>query len=89
MIFLWRPALALLAGTLAGTASAGQVTDSAGRIVTVRDPIERVFASGPPASILVYGLAPEKLTGWPGAASEPCSRRTITTTPSFAAADRV
>lgn len=41
-----------------------QVTDSAGRQVTVPDTIERVFAAGPPASIFLYVLAPEKLLGW-------------------------
>jgi iron complex transport system substrate-binding protein len=41
------------------------VTDSAGRRVEVPDRIERVFAAGPPASILLYMLAPEKMTGWP------------------------
>jgi iron complex transport system substrate-binding protein len=41
------------------------VTDSAGRKVEVPDRIERVFAAGPPASILIYMLAPEKMTGWP------------------------
>jgi iron complex transport system substrate-binding protein len=41
------------------------VTDSAGRTVTVPDRIERVFAAGPPASIFLYVLAPEKLLGWP------------------------
>ena len=41
------------------------VTDSAGRKVEVPDRIERVFAAGPPASILLYMLAPEKMTGWP------------------------
>ena len=43
------------------------VTDSAGRSVEVPDRIERVFAAGPPASILLYMLAPEKMTGWPNA----------------------
>lgn len=58
---------ALLVVTIASPGIARQVTDSAGRVVTVPDRITRVFASGPPASILVYVLAPEKLTGWPRA----------------------
>ena len=41
------------------------VLDSAGRKVEVPDRIERVFAAGPPASILLYVLAPELMTGWP------------------------
>jgi iron complex transport system substrate-binding protein len=40
------------------------VTDSAGRQVQVPDRIERVMAAGPPASALLYVLAPEKLVGW-------------------------
>jgi iron complex transport system substrate-binding protein len=47
--------------------AARTVTDSAGRTVTVPDKIERVYAAGPPASILLYVLAPDHLTGWPRA----------------------
>jgi iron complex transport system substrate-binding protein len=45
--------------------SARTVTDSAGRQLEVPDKIGKVFAAGPPASILLYVLAPEKMTGWP------------------------
>jgi iron complex transport system substrate-binding protein len=47
------------------TAAAREIVDSAGRAVTVPERVERVFAAGPPASILLYVLAPEKMTGWP------------------------
>jgi iron complex transport system substrate-binding protein len=40
------------------------VTDSAGRRVEVPHEIARVLAAGPPASILLYTLAPEKMVGW-------------------------
>jgi iron complex transport system substrate-binding protein len=40
------------------------IVDSAGRTVVLPDRIERVFAAGPPASVLLYVLAPEKLLGW-------------------------
>jgi iron complex transport system substrate-binding protein len=43
------------------------VTDSAGREVAVPERIERVFAAGPPASILLYVLAPDRMIGWPRA----------------------
>ena len=43
------------------------ITDSAGRVVEVPDEVSRVFAAGPPASILVYALKPESLLGWPRA----------------------
>src|SRR5512145_59202 len=62
-----RQALTLLlacAVAIAG-AEARTVADSAGRKVEVPDRVERVFAAGPPAAILLYMLAPEKMTGWP------------------------
>ena len=40
------------------------VTDSAGRTVEIPDKITRVFAAGPPASTLLYVVAPEKMIGW-------------------------
>ncbi len=58
------------AGWLAGDVQARTVVDSAGRDVDVPDRIERVFAAGPPASILLYVLAPDKMTGWPRAPHE-------------------
>jgi len=62
------PALRLLGAVLATTwsfaAAAGVVTDSAGRQVEIPDRIARVIAAGPPASVLVTMLAPEKLIGW-------------------------
>jgi iron complex transport system substrate-binding protein len=45
-------------------ATAREVIDSAGRKVEVPDRIERIMAAGPPASVLVYMLAPEKMIGW-------------------------
>ncbi|MCB1478262.1 MAG: iron ABC transporter substrate-binding protein [Rhodobiaceae bacterium] len=44
---------------------AGEFTDSAGRKVNVPQEVAKVFASGPPASVLVYVLKPDALTGWP------------------------
>jgi iron complex transport system substrate-binding protein len=48
----------------ASTAQARDVIDSANRRADVPDRIERVVAAGPPASVLVTMLAPEKLAGW-------------------------
>lgn len=62
-----RFVLAALAAVLALTAVpawARTVTDSAGRQVDIPDHVGRVFAAGPPASILVYMLAPQTMTGW-------------------------
>ncbi|MBU0723897.1 MAG: iron ABC transporter substrate-binding protein [Alphaproteobacteria bacterium] len=53
----------------AARADAGQVEDSAGRVVAVPQRVERVFAAGPPAAIVLYTLAPEKLLGWTRALS--------------------
>jgi iron complex transport system substrate-binding protein len=62
---LLRAALAVILVLIAAVAEARTVTDSAGRKVEVPDRIERVFAAGPPASILLYVLAPDKMLGWP------------------------
>jgi iron complex transport system substrate-binding protein len=45
-------------------AHAATVTDDGSRAVTISEKIERVFAAGPPASILLYTFAPELLLGW-------------------------
>ncbi|HZA67815.1 MAG TPA: iron ABC transporter substrate-binding protein [Geminicoccaceae bacterium] len=60
-------ALAALLALAHGAAAERTVTDSAGRQVAVPDRIERVFAAGPPASILLYILAPDRMIGWPRA----------------------
>ena len=41
-----------------------EMLDSAGRYVVVPERVERVYAAGPPASILVYAINPDKLLGW-------------------------
>lgn len=56
--------LALLAASPMPAWAERMVADSAGREVAVPDRVARVFAAGPPASVLVYALAPEKLAGW-------------------------
>jgi iron complex transport system substrate-binding protein len=60
-----RAVLALLLVLAPLAAHSRTVVDSAGRTVEIPDKIEKVFAAGPPASILLYMLAPEKMTGWP------------------------
>ena len=55
--------LALLPG--AGLAQARrEVTDAAGRKVSLPARVERIYAAGPPAGILVFAVAPDKLIGW-------------------------
>lgn len=48
----------------AACALAATITDAGGRIVEIPDHISKVLAAGPPASVLIYVLAPEKLAGW-------------------------
>lgn len=61
-----RTLMALCLLVLLGTTvcQAATITDAAGRKVVVPDRIERVMAAGPPASILLYVLAPQKMVGW-------------------------
>ncbi len=67
MTWLLRSLLAVALAGLAIPVEARTVEDSAGRVVEIPDRVERVFAAGPPASILVYALKPEALLGWPRA----------------------
>jgi iron complex transport system substrate-binding protein len=62
-IFLFSLALLATAAALAEDALRS-ITDSAGRRVEIPQRISRVLAAGPPASILLYTLAPEKMIGW-------------------------
>ena len=44
--------------------AAREFTDDAGRKVALPDRVTRVYAAGPPASVLVFALAPDTLIGW-------------------------
>lgn len=57
-------ALAPLAWSTRALASTGELFSAFGP-GPGREPTQRVYAAGPPASILVYCLAPEKMLGWP------------------------
>jgi len=60
-----RLAWLVLACALAPPALAARTfVDDAGRKVELPDRVERVYAAGPPASVLVFALAPDKLIGW-------------------------
>src|SRR5262249_8075686 len=48
-------------------AAAKPFIDTAGRRVDVPDDIRRVFPAGPPASVTLFTVAPEKMLGWTGA----------------------
>ena len=64
-------AFAATLALLAPAAVAREVTDATGRSVTVPDHPERVFAAGPPASVLLYALAPDRMIGWSRAPKGP------------------
>ena len=44
--------------------SQAAIVDSSGRELRPPAKVERVYAAGPPASLLVFAIAPDKLTGW-------------------------
>ena len=57
-------AFALAAAVALPAAAAREFTDDAGRKVSLPDKVERVYAAGPPASVLAFALAPDALIGW-------------------------
>jgi iron complex transport system substrate-binding protein len=59
-----RAALAALALAAAPALAQREMLDSAGRYVVVPETVERVYAAGPPASVLVFAIHPDKLLGW-------------------------
>ena len=65
--------------TVAGGAIARPFTDAADRTVEIPDKVSRVLAAGPPASVLLYSLAPDKMIGWVVAPS-PAERRFLAPT---------
>ncbi|WP_088348489.1 MULTISPECIES: iron ABC transporter substrate-binding protein [Rhodomicrobium] len=57
-------AAALGAPPLSAQTQTRSVTDAGGRRVEIPASVGRVLAAGPPASILLYTLAPETMVGW-------------------------
>jgi iron complex transport system substrate-binding protein len=51
---------------LARPVAAAEVEDATGRR-TIPDKVDRVMAAGPPATVVLYVLAPEKMIGWTSA----------------------
>jgi iron complex transport system substrate-binding protein len=75
-----RDLFALGAGAIPGltfappVAQAKPFSDSGGRRVDVPDDVRRVFPAGPPASVTLFTVAPEKMLGWtraPGPEARP------------------
>jgi iron complex transport system substrate-binding protein len=67
MIRLALAALAALSLALPAQAQSRSITDSAGRVVELPEQVGSVFAAGPPAAILLYVIAPDRMLGWPRA----------------------
>ncbi|QJR09272.1 hypothetical protein DSM104443_00309 [Usitatibacter rugosus] len=59
-----RAILAALLFAALPTLAARDFVDDAGRKVALPDKVTRVYAAGPPASVLVFALAPDTLVGW-------------------------
>ncbi|MDR2364368.1 MAG: ABC transporter substrate-binding protein [Zoogloeaceae bacterium] len=55
--------LLVLCLVLTSTAEAGDVTDMAGRRVTIPDDARRVFGSAPPLNVLLHAIDPEAMIG--------------------------
>jgi iron complex transport system substrate-binding protein len=64
--FLKFAVAAAAAPDISGVLAQGarSIIDGAGRKVVIPQRIERIYAAGPPASILVFAIAPDKLIGW-------------------------
>ena len=62
--FLAGTAALALAPSLARPQGTRTVTDDTGRRAEVPAKVARVYAAGPPASMLVFALAPDKVLGW-------------------------
>jgi iron complex transport system substrate-binding protein len=59
-----RAALLALALAAGSALAQREMLDAAGRYVVVPQEVERVYAAGPPASVLVFAINPGKLIGW-------------------------
>ncbi len=59
-----RSLVALLLLAALPALAARDFIDDAGRKVSLPDKVTRVYAAGPPASVLVFALAPDTLIGW-------------------------
>lgn len=65
LVFLrLSPLVLAVALVLLSPALARPFTDAAGRTVEIPEKVERVLAAGPPASVLLYTLAPDLMVGW-------------------------
>jgi iron complex transport system substrate-binding protein len=60
---MWQLFVVMTIAILTQPVLAAEVDDATGR-KTIPDRVERVMAAGPPATVVLYVLAPEKMVGW-------------------------
>jgi iron complex transport system substrate-binding protein len=65
--FLAAAAAASCLSSLGHAQSRRAMTDATGRRLELPERVERIYAAGPPASLLVFAVAPDKLIGWTSA----------------------
>jgi len=53
-----------MGGLALQSAAARPFTDAAGRVVEIPERVARILAAGPPASVMLYTLAPGRMVGW-------------------------
>jgi iron complex transport system substrate-binding protein len=61
---MWQLFVIVMVSLVSGSLSAAEIEDATGRRMAIPDRIERVMAAGPPATVVLYVLAPEKMIGW-------------------------
>ena len=61
---MWQLFVIVMVSLVSGTLWAAEIEDATGRRIAVPDRVERVMAAGPPATVVLYVLAPEKMIGW-------------------------
>jgi iron complex transport system substrate-binding protein len=61
---LYLPLMSSAIALFCTSLHAATFTDAAGRKVELPAKVERVYAAGPPASVAVFAIAPDKLIGW-------------------------
>jgi iron complex transport system substrate-binding protein len=61
---MWQLFVIVMVSLFSGSLWAAEIEDATGRKIMVPDRVERVMAAGPPATVVLYVLAPEKMIGW-------------------------
>ncbi len=70
LLWIWLFLLAAVGLATGAHAQTRTFVDDAGRTVEVPETIDHVMAAGPPAAVLLYALAPERMVGWVSSPNE-------------------